>query len=266
MLDSPLAHARGVAGDMTTVKRPIEKIRVLAVAIVMASLAFAETAIADVYKYVDKAGNIYFSDEALPGAHLSLEWKRTSKRLVTENKAKSDKLRQERDELQARIDARLEARLKARTDPYALRPADPVSGSMSVRRARYRHLIEDAARRHGLTPELLHAVIRTESAYKANARSHAGACGLMQLMPQTASRFSVMNIWNPAENIEGGATYLRFLLDLFDHDLRLALAGYNAGEGAVKKYGYKIPPYRETQNYVRKVLQHLSAERTSRQS
>ena len=149
MLDSPLAHARGVAGDMTTVKRPIEKIRVLAVAIVMASLAFAETAIADVYKYVDKAGNIYFSDEALPGAHLSLEWKRTSKRLVTENKAKSDKLRQEQDEIQARIDARLEARLKARTDPYALRPADPVSGSMSVRRARYRHLIEDAARRHG---------------------------------------------------------------------------------------------------------------------
>ncbi len=217
-------------------------------------------AVADVYKYVDKDGNIYFSDEPLPGTHLSLEWKRTSKRLVSENKQQSEKVQREQAAIQARIDARLEASMNARTDLYALRPSEPVSGSMSVRRARYRHLIDDAARRHGLTPELLHAVIRTESAYKANARSHAGACGLMQLMPQTAARFKVGDIWDPAQNIQGGAAYLRFLLDLFDHDLRLALAGYNAGEGAVKKYGYQIPPYRETQDYVRKVLRHLSAE------
>jgi len=109
-------------------------------------------------------------------------------------------------------------------------------------------------------------VIRTESAYKANAQSHAGACGLMQLMPATARRFRVQNIWDPSENIRGGAEYLRFLLNLFDGDLHLALAGYNAGEGAVKKYDYQIPPYRETQDYVRKVLQHLSAERAPRQS
>jgi len=217
-------------------------------------------AVADVYKYVDKDGNIYFSDEPLPGTHLSLEWKRTSKRLVSENKQQSEKVQREQAAIQARIDARLEASINARTDLYALRPSAPVSGSMSVRRARYRHLIDDAARRHGLTPELLHAVIRTESAYQANARSHAGACGLMQLMPQTAARFKVGDIWDPAQNIQGGAAYLRFLLDLFDHDLRLALAGYNAGEGAVKKYGYQIPPYRETQDYVRKVLRHLSAE------
>lgn len=215
---------------------------------------------ADVYKYVDKGGNIYFSDEPLPGVHLSLEWKRTSKRLVSENKQQSEEVQRAQAAVQARIDARLEASINARTDLYALRPSKPVSGSMSVRRARYRHLIDDAARRHGLTPELLHAVIRTESAYQVNARSHAGACGLMQLMPQTAARFKVVDIWDPAQNIQGGAAYLRFLLDLFDHDLRLALAGYNAGEGAVKKYGYEIPPYRETQNYVRKVLRHLSAE------
>jgi soluble lytic murein transglycosylase-like protein len=109
-------------------------------------------------------------------------------------------------------------------------------------------------------PELLHAVIRAESAYQPNALSHAGACGLMQLMPATAARFRVRNIWDPAENIEGGATYLRFLMDLFDNDLRLALAGYNAGENAVKRYGNQIPPYPETQNYVRKVLQFLWAE------
>jgi len=264
-----------VAGDLMTMKRLIDGFRLLSPLFlppllvltgVAAWLALAQTAIADVFKYVDRDGNIYFSDEALPGSHLSLEWKRTSKRLVNENKQQSDKVRREQEEVQARIAARLEARLQARTDPYALRPATPVTGSMSVRRARYRHLIDDAARRHGLTPELLHAVIRTESAYQANARSHAGACGLMQLMPQTASRFRVGDIWDPAENIEGGAAYLRFLLDLFDHDLRLALAGYNAGEGAVKKYGYEIPPYRETRDYVRKVLQHLSAERTPRQS
>lgn len=272
MADARLTCGTGkcvIAGDLTTMKRPIDGFRLpvlLVLTGITAWVASAQTAIADVFKYVDKDGNIYFSDEALPGAHLSLEWKRTSKRLVNENKQQSDKVRREQDEIQARINARLEARLKARTDPYALRPATPVSGSMSVLRARYRHLIDDAARRHGLTPELLHAVIRTESAYQANARSHAGACGLMQLMPQTALRFRVGDIWDPAENIEGGAAYLRFLLDLFDHDLRLALAGYNAGEGAVKKYGYEIPPYRETQDYVRKVLQHLSAERAPRQS
>jgi hypothetical protein len=233
------------------------------VAVALAAIVLgssAGTAIGDVYKYVDKGGNIYFSDEPLPGAHLSLEWKRTSKRLVSENKQQSEKVQREQAAIQARIDARLEASMRARTDLYSLRPSEPVSGSMSVRRARYRHLIDDAARRHGLTPELLHAVIRTESAYQANARSHAGACGLMQLMPQTAARFKVGDIWDPAQNIQGGAAYLRFLLDLFDHDLRLALAGYNAGEGAVKKYGYQIPPYRETQDYVRKVLRHLSAE------
>lgn len=241
-------------------------VELLMLASAAALLSSAQTVVADVYKYVDEDGNIYFSDEPLPGTHLSLEWKRTSKRLVAENKHRSDKLRREQDAMQARIEARLEAQLQARTDLYALRPAAPVGGSMSVRRARYRHLIEDAAQRHGLTPELLHAVIRTESAYQANARSHAGACGLMQLMPQTATRFSVADIWDPAENIDGGAAYLRFLLDLFDHDLRLALAGYNAGEGAVKKYGYQIPPYRETQDYVRKVLRHLTAERTPRPS
>ena len=109
-------------------------------------------------------------------------------------------------------------------------------------------------------PALLHAVIRTESAYQPNALSHAGACGLMQLMPQTAARFNVRDIWDPAENIRGGATYLRLLLDMFDNDLRLALAAYNAGENAVKRYGNEIPPYQETQDYVRRVLRFLWTE------
>jgi len=75
----------------------------------------------------------------------------------------------------------------------------------------------------------------------------------MQLMPPTASRFGVTNIWDPKQNIEGGARYIRFLLDLFSGDVRLALAGYNAGEGAVMKFGYQVPPYAETREYVRRI-------------
>jgi soluble lytic murein transglycosylase-like protein len=80
----------------------------------------------------------------------------------------------------------------------------------------------------------------------------------MQLMPGTAARYGVKDSFNPVENLRGGAAYLRDLLDLFDQDLRLALAGYNAGENAVIRNGYQIPPYSETQNYVRQVLQHLT--------
>lgn len=231
--------------------------------LVLALLLVASTAAsADVFKYVDENGNVYFSDEPLKGERLKLEWKRTAKRLSSENKRQSEA--HERERLAA---VQAQARLRrSGDDVYAARPSTQVSGSMSVRRARYRHLIESAARRHGLSPELLHAVIRAESAYKPDALSHAGACGLMQLMPATARRFRVHDIWDPAANIEGGARYLRLLLDMFDHDLRLALAAYNAGENAVKRYGNEIPPYRETQGYVRKVLQHFWAERASRSS
>lgn len=233
----------------------------LALAVVLALLT-SPIAVADVYKYVDASGNVYFSDEPLNGQSLKLEWKRTARRLTTENKQQSQAHQRERV---AAAKRRLRAQQPS-ADVYAARPSKRVSGSMSVRRARYQHLIDSAARRHGLRPELLHAVIRAESAYKADALSHAGACGLMQLMPGTAKRFRVRDIWDPAANIEGGATYLRLLLDMFDQDLRLALAAYNAGENAVKRYGNQIPPYRETQGYVRKVLQHLWAERGARSS
>jgi soluble lytic murein transglycosylase-like protein len=130
---------------------------------------------------------------------------------------------------------------------------------MAGRCDRYAPLISAAAKRHGVDPNLVHAVIRAESAYRSRAKSHAGACGLMQLMPATAKRFGVRDIWDPEQNIEGGVAYLRFLQDLFAGDIRLALAAYNAGEGAVAKYGNRIPPYRETQTYVRRVLGYLGA-------
>ncbi len=101
--------------------------------------------------------------------------------------------------------------------------------------------------------DLLHAVILAESAYNADALSPKGAMGLMQLMPPTARRFGVEDAWDPAQNIQGGALYLDFLLNRFDGDKRLAVAAYNAGEGAVDKYS-GIPPYKETQGYVKKVM------------
>jgi hypothetical protein len=107
--------------------------------------------------------------------------------------------------------------------------------------------------RHGVDPLLLYSVMHQESSFKPRAVSPKGARGLMQLMPLTAARYGVTNIFNPKQNIEGGARYLRFLLDHFDGDLNLALAGYNAGEGAVEKYGWRIPPYSETQEYVRRI-------------
>jgi len=121
-------------------------------------------------------------------------------------------------------------------------------------RNRFSPLIEAAARRSNLRPELLHAVIRAESSYDPKALSRAGAAGLMQLMPATARRYGVRDRWDPKQNLDGGARYLRDLLKEFNHDLRLALAAYNAGANAVKKHGNRIPPFPETQRYVRKVL------------
>jgi soluble lytic murein transglycosylase-like protein len=109
--------------------------------------------------------------------------------------------------------------------------------------------IEEAARTHGVDPRLVAAVARRESAWNSNAVSRTGACGIMQLMPDTARYLGVTNVFDPRENIAGGARYLRTLLDAFNGDLDLTLAAYNAGPGAVEKYR-GVPPYRETRAYV----------------
>jgi soluble lytic murein transglycosylase-like protein len=198
---------------------------------------------ADIYKYVDSDGKIHFTDAPLKGSKYRLEWVRESKKLVRENKTQS-----------AAADQR-------KSPPRA---TAPITGSIATRRAAYDKLIAANARRYGLSPALVHAVIRAESAYDSKAVSRAGAQGLMQLMPGTAARYGVSDSFDPVENVRGGAAYLRDLLDMFDWDLDLALAGYNAGEGAVIKHGRKIPPYSETQGYVRKVRQFLWAERDIR--
>jgi soluble lytic murein transglycosylase-like protein len=119
---------------------------------------------------------------------------------------------------------------------------------------RYAPIIDTAARAYGVDKNLVHAVISAESAYNPVALSKAGAMGLMQLMPDTARRYGVKNIFDPAENIHGGVRYLRDLLVMFNGNIELAVAAYNAGENAVIKYGNKIPPYAETVHYVPKVL------------
>jgi len=113
--------------------------------------------------------------------------------------------------------------------------------------------IVDSSRRNSVDPLLLYSIMHQESTFKPYALSNKGARGLMQLMPGTARRFGVTSIFDPRQNIEGGARYVRFLLDHFKGDVALTLAGYNAGEGAVMKYGYRVPPYRETQEYVRRI-------------
>jgi len=124
---------------------------------------------------------------------------------------------------------------------------------LSSGNAKYDQFISESAARNGVDPNLIIAVMRQESGFNPRARSYKGASGLMQLMPATAARFGIVNIYDPQQNIEGGARYLRFLLDTFDGDVNLVLAGYNAGENAVVNSGFRVPRYRETQNYVRAI-------------
>lgn len=122
------------------------------------------------------------------------------------------------------------------------------------RAAAYEHIIREAAAANELEPEFLRAVISVESAFNPRAVSRAGARGLMQLMPQTAKRFGVRDSFDPRQNIHGGARYLRVLVERFANDMELVVAAYNAGENAVERYGRSIPPYRETRQYVPRVL------------
>jgi soluble lytic murein transglycosylase-like protein len=127
---------------------------------------------------------------------------------------------------------------------------------MAENRKKFTPTIRYAAAQYQIPEALLHAVITAESAYDPQAISHAGAVGLMQLMPETARRYGVGNRNDPAANVRGGTRYLHDLLVMFDNDLLLALAAYNAGENAVIGHGRKIPPYAETRTYVRRVMDY----------
>lgn len=184
-------------------------------------------AVADIYKYVDKHGRVIFTDKPKSG-----KYKRLVKTWKGWQEAKSS---------------------------IALK-------DMEKNKRKYTSTINWYANQYRLPKSLVHAVVTAESAYDPNATSRTGAVGLMQLMPETARRYGVKNRRNPSDNLSGGTRYLRDLLIMFDNDLALALAAFNAGENAVKDNGNRIPPYAETREYVKKVIEYYRKYRASMSS
>jgi len=193
----------------------------------LASAVLPAAARADIYRYVDESGTVHFTN--IPN------------------------------------DPRFKLYMTTQKAPDAVTnvlTSRGVRAYPSEARKKYHAHILAAARAYQLEPALLHAVISAESGYNPLARSAKGARGLMQLMPDTARRYGVDNPLDPQQNIYGGAAYLRDLLTLFGNDMNLALAAYNAGEGSVMEYGNHIPPYRETTQYVPKVLLYYKRYKT----
>jgi len=154
----------------------------------------------------------------------------------------------------AGLDARY--KLVRKEGPVAPRAATMAYMPSEAEINRYKSIVAVASRAHGVDDALVQAVISAESAYNPYAVSRKGAQGIMQLMPDTARRYGVHNAMDPVENIHAGVHYLKDLLALFNGNAELAVAGYNAGENAVIRYGNKIPPYAETAAYVPKVMDY----------
>ena len=199
---------------------------------------------ADYYKYIGPRDEVMFTDKPMDTPY-TLVWKKDSQ-FITAAKAvpAMDVVKGSSKKDGFKITKNKVKNITSRVD----------FGSMPVNRAKYTDMINEIAHKARLYPALLHAVVKAESAYDPNALSPAGAVGLMQLMPQTAKSYGVKNRRDPRDNLQGGARYLRKLLTRYNNNIKLALAAYNAGEKAVRKYGNNIPPYKETQNYVKKVI------------
>jgi len=183
-----------------------------------------QTADADIYQYVDEHGVIHFTN------------------VPTSSKKKPAKVYPE----QKKQSPLIAAVAQSAGDGQRNSSPDTVPAS-------YLNIINAACNRFGVDPSLVHAIVKVESDFNPFAISRKGAMGLMQLMPQTANTMNVRNTFSPDENVEGGVKYLRYLLDRYEGNISLALAAYNAGETAVKKWG-TIPPFKETQEYVKKIL------------
>ena len=182
------------------------------------------------------------------------------------------RLQLEADE-KALADARIKVEQAAKEIAAANQPAPALTANVSelgisniawsTGNGKIDGLIRTYGAQYGVDPYLIYCLMSQESSFIASATSYKGAQGLMQLMPGTAARYGVTNPYDVAQNIKGGTRYLKDLLQMFNGRVDLALAGYNAGEGAVMKYGNKIPPYDETRNYVRLILKRYTKKPTS---
>jgi soluble lytic murein transglycosylase-like protein len=191
------------------------------IVIILLTLFISTEVMADIYKFTDTDGRVYYTDE--PRHSL---YKRIIKSKITLHYPHN----------------------------YLSKYTGKVHAFSGANKKRFAGLIEQAANRYQVDAKLVHAVIQTESAYNSSAQSPKGAVGLMQLMPDTARRFGVSDRNDPDQNVDGGTRYLKHLINMFNPNLDLAVAAYNAGENAVIRYNNSIPPYPETQNYVKQVL------------
>ena len=157
-------------------------------------------------------------------------------------------------------DPKFKLYIRESKDDVGVEPGEAAPSLSLIDSKNFDYLISEFAKKYEIEFALIKAMIRAESGFNPNAISRKGAKGLMQLMPGTALRMNVSNVFNPKENIEGGVRYFKYLLSLFNNDLRLSLAAYNAGENIVAQLG-TIPPYRETVDYVRKVLSFYQSYR-----
>jgi len=222
---------------MTRRRRVPSRLRTIAAAAALLALA-APAAQADVYSFVDDDGTVRFSNQPDDPRYKLFFREPTEYKLRDAGEFRN---------LRNPGDYRLRAAWGKRPDLF---------DNPALEGKPFQEHVTVAAKNAQLDPALIHAVITAESNYNANAVSHKGAVGLMQLMPDTARRYGLKEreIRQPEKNIRAGAQYLADLLRMFDGDLKLALASYNAGENVVLRYGRKVPPYAETQAYVPRVL------------
>jgi hypothetical protein len=196
---------------------------IITVAFLVFTVSQPRGVLADIFQYTDENGVVHFSN-------VSVGTAKKYRKITSSGTSKWHKVPASRDSSHA------EKSLSSSNDPSA-----------------YLDIINSACDRHGVDPALVHAIVKVESDFNPYALSRKGAMGLMQLMPQTAVDMNVGNSFNPRDNIYAGVKYLRYLIDRYEGNLSLALAAYNSGETAVKKWG-TIPPYRETQDYVQRIM------------
>jgi soluble lytic murein transglycosylase-like protein len=189
--------------------------------VVAVGLVVSQSASANIYRYADETGRVFFSSQSHTPRPAKVNHVVKHKKLITAH--------------------------------------NKVEPKRWYTKAHIAKIVKMASAKHHVEEKLLHAVIQTESSYKADAISKVGAVGLMQLMPKTAARFGVVDRTDPTQSIEGGTRYLKHLLHLFNGNKRLAIASYNAGENAVIRHNRSIPPYPETIAYVSSVMNRYNS-------